>query len=73
MHWGDLRDPGRVNAVVAEACPDAILHVAAVIAPLAYVRPQLARAVNVGGTRNLLEAAATLPELVQCHAGDGRP
>lgn len=52
--WGDIRDP----AVVARAVEavDAVIHTAAIIPPLADVRPQLAWEVNVGGTQNLIAA-----------------
>jgi UDP-glucuronate 4-epimerase len=57
----DIRDAGRVAAVVAEARPDAIVHLAA----RAGVRPSiedpaLYTAVNVQGTVHLLEAACRL-------------
>jgi nucleoside-diphosphate-sugar epimerase len=55
--WGDLTDSTTTRQVVIDARPDAILHVAAVIAPIAYVRPELAHRVNVDGTRNLIAAA----------------
>ncbi len=55
--WCDLTDADATRAAVVDAAPDAVLHVAAVIAPLAYVRPALAERVNVDGTRNLIAAA----------------
>jgi len=55
--WGDLADSTTTRQAVIDARPDAILHVAAVIAPIAYVRPELAHRVNVEGTRNLIAAA----------------
>ena len=38
---------------------DAVIHLAAVIAPFSEKDPQLAHAVNVGGTENILEAIRT--------------
>jgi nucleoside-diphosphate-sugar epimerase len=58
--WGDLTDADGVKATVERLEPDAIVHVAAIIAPTAYVIPDKARAVNVDGTRHLLEAAEAL-------------
>lgn len=59
--WGDLSKPETAQQVAALK-PDAIVHVAAIIAPLAYVHPGLARAVNVDGTRYLIEAAHAMPQ-----------
>ncbi len=58
--WADLTDKKRVAEIIATLSPDAIVHVAAIIAPTAYVIPEKAEAVNVGGTRNLIEAAKSL-------------
>jgi len=55
--WGDLADSTTTRQAVIDARPDAVLHIAAVIAPIAYVRPKLAHRVNVVGTRNLIAAA----------------
>ena len=60
----DIRDSPRVAAVVAEARPDAIVHLAA----RAGVRPSIAdpsgyAAVNVQGTVHLLDAAIRLQPL----------
>ena len=55
--WGDLTDSTTTRQAVIDAGPAAVLHLAAVIAPIAYVRPQLAHRVNVEGTRNLIAAA----------------
>jgi len=55
--WGDLRAADSVSAAVEQARPHAILHVGAVIAPTAYVIPEIAYDVNVNGTRHLLDAA----------------
>src|SRR5262245_45552130 len=56
----DLTDPHAVHALVAERRPDAIVHLAAVVSPVCYRDPDLARRVNVLGTANLVSAAARL-------------
>jgi nucleoside-diphosphate-sugar epimerase len=58
----DLLDAEAVGDLVAKHRPGAIIHLAAVIAPPSYRNPALARRVNVGGTENLLAAAAQLPD-----------
>lgn len=57
--WGDLTKADTVKQV-ADLKPDAIVHTAAIIAPVAYVRPKLAEAVNVDGTRHLIEGAESM-------------
>jgi nucleoside-diphosphate-sugar epimerase len=58
--WGDLRRPADVEQAVAGQ--DVVIHLAFIIPRLSTTgvgseeRPDLARAVNVGGTRNLLQA-----------------
>jgi nucleoside-diphosphate-sugar epimerase len=52
--WGDVREPEDVGPPVAAS--DAIIHNAGVLAPASENRPALAYAVNVGGTRNILDA-----------------
>jgi D-erythronate 2-dehydrogenase len=58
--WVDLREGEAVARAVASSRPEVVLHVAAVIAPHAFVHPELAEAVNVGGTRSLIQAATRL-------------
>ncbi len=57
----DLLDAEAVRDLVATHRPEAIVHLAAIVSPQSYRNPGLARKVNVGGTENLLAAAATLP------------
>ncbi|HEY0227597.1 MAG TPA: NAD(P)-dependent oxidoreductase, partial [Mycobacterium sp.] len=57
----DLTDAEAVRELVAAHQPGAIVHLAALLSPLSYRNPTLARKVNVGGTGNLLAAAAGLP------------
>ena len=52
--WGDLTD--RVSFETQVAGVDAVIHLAAIIPPLADYQPTLAERVNVQGTRNLIEA-----------------
>jgi nucleoside-diphosphate-sugar epimerase len=53
--WGDLRNVEAVRTAVQDQ--DVIVHLAAVIPPLSNEWPELAEQVNVGGTRDLIEAA----------------
>ncbi|OBA60567.1 oxidoreductase [Mycobacterium sp. 1100029.7] len=57
----DLLDADAVRELIEAHQPQAIVHLAAVVSPVSYRNPGLARRVNVGGTENLLAAAATLP------------
>jgi nucleoside-diphosphate-sugar epimerase len=63
--WGDIRDEAQVASLVHRV--DAVIHLAALIAPFSERNPELARAVNVGGTEHILRAiqtAASPPLLV---------
>jgi len=57
--WGDLRNPEDVEKAVA-GC-DVVIHVAAIIPPLADKKPKFADSVNVGGTSNIIEAMKNQP------------
>lgn len=59
LFTGDLRDAARMREAARDQ--DAILHVAYIIPPLSNEKPDLARAVNVDGTRNLIAAAQVQP------------
>lgn len=59
--YTDLLDAEAVSELVAAHNPEAVVHLAAVVSPLSYRNPGLARRVNVGGTQNLLAACAALP------------
>jgi nucleoside-diphosphate-sugar epimerase len=64
----DLLDEGAVRDLVAEHQPEAIVHLAGILAPASYLNPRLARRVNVEGTANLVQAAKSLakpPLIVQ--------
>ena len=62
VHWLDLTDSASVAALLSAVQPAAVAHLAAVIPPLCYSRPQMARAVNVDATANLIDAASALRE-----------
>jgi nucleoside-diphosphate-sugar epimerase len=55
--WGDIRDADRVASLVHQV--DAVIHLAAIIAPFSENAPDLAHAVNVGGTEHILRAIGT--------------
>jgi len=57
--WGDIRDARRVHEAVAGQ--DAIVHNAALLPPITERSPELAAAINVGGTRSLIAAAEAAP------------
>ena len=57
--WGDIRDRESVQAAV-QGC-EAVIHNAAVLPPASEQHPELAEAVNVQGTRLVLEAMAEQP------------
>jgi nucleoside-diphosphate-sugar epimerase len=52
--WGDLTDRASFEAQVIDV--EAVIHLAAIIPPLADHQPALAERVNVQGTQNLIEA-----------------
>jgi nucleoside-diphosphate-sugar epimerase len=55
--WGDITQASSVKEAVANQ--DAVVHLAAFIPPPAYGAPDLARRINVDGTRLLIEAMNT--------------
>lgn len=52
IFWGDIRDKNAVDTAAAQC--DCVIHLAAIIPPLADRVPELACSVNVGGTRNII-------------------
>jgi nucleoside-diphosphate-sugar epimerase len=52
--WGDIRKSEDVAPCVASC--DAIIHNAGILAPLSEKHPDMAYAVNVGGTKNIIAA-----------------
>lgn len=61
VRYADLTDPATVDDLVDNVNPTAIIHLAAIIAPLCYSRHRLARKVNVDATANLVKTAAVQP------------
>jgi len=61
VRYADLTDPAAVDALMAAVAPSAVIHLAAIIPPFAYMRRELAEKVNVGATASLLAAAAKQP------------
>lgn len=57
--WGDLTEPATVRGLLRSP-PDAVVHLAGVIPPRLYARPELAARVNVAATRTLVSAVAEL-------------
>lgn len=62
VRWADLTDESAVSALLQAVSPTSIIHLAAIIPPMCYARPELARRVNVDATKLLLDAAALMPE-----------
>lgn len=56
----DITNRAAVDELVNTVQPEVIVHAAAIVAPISYTQPRLAEAVNVGGTRHLVEAAERL-------------
>lgn len=50
--WGDVTQADLVQSALAGV--DAVVHMAAILPPVAYEKPELAARVNVGGTRTLV-------------------
>ena len=61
LRWADLTSPSEVHALLEATAPTAIIHLAAIIPPFCYARPQLAQAVNVDATASLVAAASAMP------------
>lgn len=65
MVWGDIRQ--REEVVAALANQEAIVHLAFILPPYVAEQPQLAEAINVGGTCNVVQVArqaASPPKLL---------
>jgi len=60
--WADLTDPEQVQRLVADVAPEAIIHLAAIIAPAIYRVPKVARRVNVDATATLVRIAEAQPD-----------
>jgi len=51
--WGDITQPNSVRQAIEEV--DTVIHMAAILPPVAYQQPELAQKVNVGGTRVIVD------------------
>jgi nucleoside-diphosphate-sugar epimerase len=51
--WGDITKPDSVYQAVEDI--DAVVHMAAILPPVAYEKPELAHKVNVSGTKILVD------------------
>lgn len=60
IFWGDLRYYKDVERAVSDK--DVIIHVGAIIPPLADKKPKYAESVNVGGTANIIKAMEKQPK-----------
>jgi nucleoside-diphosphate-sugar epimerase len=58
--WGDLTDYTAVEECVRRV--DIVLHLGAVVSPLADQNPELTRRVNIGSLRNIIRAVKGLPD-----------
>jgi UDP-glucose 4-epimerase len=63
VNWLDLTNSEGVKDVLFDFEPDIIIHVAAILPPLAYVNPKLARNVNVNATKFLIDTAMQLKKM----------
>jgi nucleoside-diphosphate-sugar epimerase len=65
---GDVRDAGAVKQAVKDN--DAVIHLAAIVGfPACRENPDLAKAVNVGGTKNMVDAMSPSQLLLQASTG----
>ncbi|WP_167098585.1 NAD(P)-dependent oxidoreductase [Mycobacterium sp. DL592] len=62
VRWADLTDPKAVGTLMSSVAPASVIHLAAVIPPVCYSNPALARRVNVEATGTLVNAAAAEPK-----------
>lgn len=60
IFWGDLRNFKNVEKAVSDR--DVVIHVAAIIPPLADKKPKFAESVNIGGTANIIKAIENQPK-----------
>lgn len=55
--WGSVTDKSVVEKALDNV--DAVIHLAAILAPATKTKPELAYVVNVGGTKNVVDVAST--------------
>ncbi|MHA1727711.1 MAG: NAD-dependent epimerase/dehydratase family protein, partial [Promethearchaeota archaeon] len=60
IFWGDLRNYSDVEKAVKDV--DVVIHLAAIIPPIADENHELARDVNIGGTKNIIQALEKLSQ-----------
>jgi len=53
IYWGDITCPDSVQKALEGV--DAVVHMAGILPPVAYEKPELAAKVNVGGTRIIVD------------------
>jgi nucleoside-diphosphate-sugar epimerase len=53
IQWGDITQPDSVRKALEGV--DMVVHMAGILPPVAYEKPELARKVNVGGTKILVD------------------
>ncbi|MGY5873548.1 MAG: NAD(P)-dependent oxidoreductase [Candidatus Thorarchaeota archaeon] len=53
--WGDILDLPLVKSIIKDV--DCIIHLAGIIPPLSESKPDLAKSVNIEGTKNIIRAA----------------
>ncbi len=61
IFYGDISSEEALSeaiACVGGSGPDAVIHLAGIIPPLADQKPELARAINIGGTKALLKVCS---------------
>jgi UDP-glucose 4-epimerase len=72
LHELDVRDSAAVTRAVAQTAPDVVVHLAAMhFIPAVEGAPELARDVNVNGTRGLLHALRQRPPELLLFASTG--
>lgn len=57
--WGDVTDYTSVSSAMGDSL-DCILHVAAILPPISEKHPDLAKNVNINGTKNIIKSAKNL-------------
>jgi len=51
--WGDVTQPDSVRSALQDV--DAVVHMAGILPPVAYEKPELAAKVNIGGTKMIVD------------------
>ncbi|MDQ2635997.1 MAG: NAD(P)-dependent oxidoreductase [Actinomycetota bacterium] len=61
VRWADLTDPAQAQQLISDVAPEAIIHLAAIIAPPIYRNAKVARRVNVDATATIVRLAEAQP------------